>query len=86
MYIIVCTYFSPAYNIAFADWQTVYLLSEKPVALYPKVHRGALVYRIPTTGKRISYKKLKRNLVKQKVIVRVSLLPSIEQINWLRKI
>ncbi len=50
MFIKECTSYSLAFNIAFADWQTVYLLTEKSMALYPKVHRGALVYRIPATG------------------------------------
>lgn len=84
MFLKECTYFSPRFNIAFADWQNVYLLDVKPVLLHPKVHRGALVYRIPETGRRISYKKLKKNLVKQKVVVRLPLLPSVDEIKWLK--
>jgi hypothetical protein len=75
MFIISCKYYSPVFNIAFQNWQSVFLLSPTPSRLHPKTHRGALVYRMPNGGKRISCKLLKKTLVKKEVRFRVSLLP-----------
>jgi hypothetical protein len=52
-----------------ASWRKVYLLS----ALTPlnvEVHKGALVYRAAGSGKRFTYKQLKKGLVKRKMIIR----------------
>jgi hypothetical protein len=58
-----CKYFSHGFSFAFAYCQHAYLIGETPVLLQPRVHRGALVYRIPATGKHISYKQLKKTLL-----------------------
>jgi len=42
----------------------------KMVFLAVSVHRGNLVYRLPVTGKRISYRKLKKGLVRKQVIIK----------------
>ncbi len=76
-------YFNPALNIVFNDWKTVYLLEGEPVLLKPFVHRSALVYRVPKTGKRISYKSIKHGLLKQKKVVRFEWAINMQPIKWL---
>ena len=75
---IICLhflYYNPGLKIAFNNWRQVYLLQQIPVLLNPSIHRGALVYRLPGSKKRISYKKIKQGLVKQEISLPVELLP-----------
>lgn len=64
-------------GLGMEDIKNVWLLCDKPIKLQTVVHRGSLVYRIPFSGKRISYKKLKKGLIKKTVIFRqpLQLLP-----------
>jgi hypothetical protein len=62
-------YFHPAYNIGMADIRNVWLLNEQPVRINAALHRGALVFRLPG-GKRVSYRSLKKGLIKKKIILR----------------
>jgi hypothetical protein len=60
------------------DVRNAWLLSEKPVKLSTSFHRGSLIYRLPgTSGKRISYRTLKKGLIKKKIVINqpVYLLP-----------
>ena len=51
--------------------------NEAPVKLNTIVHQGQLTYRFPSSGKRISYRQLKKGLIKKRIIVRqpIELLP-----------
>ena len=69
------SYYNPGLKIAFNNWRQVYLVQQTPVLLNPSIHRGALVYRLPGSKKRISYKKIKQGLVKQQISLPVELLP-----------
>jgi hypothetical protein len=57
-------------NIGLKDVRNVWLLEPEPVQLTVAVHRGSLVYRMPVSGKRISYRQLKKNLVKQSFVIK----------------
>jgi hypothetical protein len=63
-------YFHPALNIGIQDIRNVWLLSVAPVKLTLSLHRGCLVFRLPGAGKRISYKVLKKVLIKKSIIIR----------------
>ena len=76
-------YYNPGLNIAFTNWREVYLVQEPPVLLKPEIHRSSLVYRLPETGRRISYKKITQGLLKQNIVLQFQLLPKIERVNWL---
>lgn len=60
-------YYHPVLNIGMHDIKNVWLLQSPPVQLQPVLHRGALYYRLPISGKRISYQQLKKGLVKQTI-------------------
>jgi hypothetical protein len=45
-------------------------LENEPVKLTVTVYRGSLVYCVPKTGKRISYRQLKKGLVKRTTVIR----------------
>jgi hypothetical protein len=47
------------------DLKKVYLLSPQLQMLLPEVYKGKLVYRIKGTSKRISYNKIKKELVRK---------------------
>ncbi|MEO6330310.1 MAG: hypothetical protein ABIO55_15355 [Ginsengibacter sp.] len=74
---IIITHFHPLLNIGLQDIRSVWLLTNTPVKLTTTLHRGNLVFRIPVSGKRISYRSLKKGLVKKKIVIRqhVELLP-----------
>ena len=76
-------YYNPVLKLAFNSWNEVYLLAEQPVLLKTGIHRSCLVYRMPQTGKRISYKKIRQGLLKQDIVLEFELLPAKEKINWL---
>jgi hypothetical protein len=57
-------------NIGLQDVKNVWLLEPEPVQLTVAVHRGSLVYRMPVSGKRISYRQLKKNLVKRPFVIK----------------
>jgi hypothetical protein len=67
MPIIICKYYNPNLKIALGKWNQAFFIPTdvhlKPVALVPEYYRGALVFRLPGSSKRISYKLLKKNLV-----------------------
>ncbi len=63
-------YIHPVLNLGIQDIRNVWLLSATPVKLTTNIHQGNLVFRIPVSGKRISYKTLKRGLIKKQLIIR----------------
>jgi len=70
-------YFHPGYNIGLQDIRNAWLLEKTAVKLVTTIYRGNLVFRLPISGKRISYRVLKKGLVKKLIIIRlpVNLLP-----------
>lgn len=74
---ITIRYFHPVLKIGMHDIRNLWLLEPFPVKLINSLHQGNLVYRIPRSGKRISYKTLKKGLIKKTMILRlpVYLLP-----------
>ncbi len=76
-------YCNPTLNIAFSTWNEVYLMGDVPVKLKPAYYRGSHIYRLPATGKRISYKKLKQGMLLKPTILQSQLLPVYDKIKWL---
>jgi hypothetical protein len=67
---IILRYYRPGYNIAISNWNQVWWLTgEKPIQLKPEYYRGPLVYRLPGSSKRITYKKIKAGLLHKQTIV-----------------
>jgi hypothetical protein len=60
-------YYNEQLRIGLADWKTVFVFnkSSQPVQMQPEFQRGQLVYRIPGSSQRISYRKLKKGLIKK---------------------
>jgi hypothetical protein len=46
---------------------------QPPVKLKTIIYQGLLTYRLPVSGKRISYRTLKKGLIKKKIILQQSL-------------
>ncbi len=74
---IIITHFHPQLNIGLQDIRTAWLLTNTPVKLTTTLHRGNLVFRMPVSGKRISYRSLKKGLVKKNIVIHqsIELLP-----------
>jgi hypothetical protein len=75
---VTINFFNPELKIGLEDVRNAWLLEENnPVKLNAQVHRGALVYRLPGSGKRVSFHKLKNGLIKRKLKIKiaVSILP-----------
>lgn len=70
----IIQYYNDALKIGLVDWQTAFLFDEQqplPVQLKTELHRGQLVYRVPGSSRRISYRQIKKQLVKR--IIRVTI-------------
>jgi hypothetical protein len=74
---IIIRYLHPEYNIGLQNIRNAWLLNKPPVKLTTTTYRGNLVFRIPGSGKRISYRTLKKGLVKKTIVIRqpINLLP-----------
>ncbi len=74
---IVISHFHPVYNIGLQDIRNAWLLNKPPVKLTTTTYRGSPIFRIPGSGKRISYRTLKKGLVKKTIVISlpVNLLP-----------
>ena len=70
---IVIRYFHPGLNLGMQDIKTLWLLDKYPVKLITTLHQGNLVYRIPGSRKRISYRTLKKGLIRKPIILRLPL-------------
>ncbi len=67
---IIIRYVNPSFNIGLQDVRNAWLLSSQPVKLSTSLHQGYLIYRLPGCGKRISYRQLKKGLVKKQIVIR----------------
>lgn len=70
---IIIKHFHPRLNVGLQDIRTAWLLYDSPVKLFTAIHRGNLVYRMPNSGKRISYLTLKKGLIKKRIIIKQEL-------------
>lgn len=73
----IIKYFHPAFQIGLEDPRNAWLFSEgkTPIKLNAIIYQGQLYYRLPVSGKRISYKILKRGLIRKQIIIKEELLP-----------
>jgi len=62
---VIIKYFHPIYNIGLEDIRNAWLLDKQPVKLKTTTYRGNLIFRIPGSGRRISYLTLKKGLEKK---------------------
>lgn len=62
-------YYHLKLKIGLENIREAWLLSNlnEPLQLKPAVHQGNLYYRLPGSGKRISYHSIKKGLVKKKI-------------------
>jgi len=74
-YLIQINYYNPILNIGLEDIRNAWFFHSdySPIKLKTIIHQGLLVYRFPSSGKRISYLSLKKGLVKKKIIIRLPL-------------
>lgn len=77
---IILNYYNPGYKIAMGKWNEVFYLpgdGGKAVELLPECYKGRLVFRLPGSSQRLSYKTIKAGLKNQTmtVCVPVSRMP-----------
>lgn len=65
-------YYHPALAIGLKDVRNAWLFiaGKQPIKLKTIIHQGTLSYRLPVSGKRISYKKLKQGLIRKQILVK----------------
>jgi len=69
-HLITIRYFNPILNIGLQDVRNAwYLADQTPIQLTTIIYQGALYFRFPGTGKRISYKKIKTGQIKKQIIL-----------------
>jgi len=57
-------------HIGMVNWREVYIYSPKQIKLTPEVDRGRLVYRAKGSKRRISYKAIKKGLIKKEYLIK----------------
>lgn len=78
-YTITIRYFNPDMKIGLQDVKNAWYLADKtPIQLTTIIYQGALYFRFPGSGKRISYKQLKKGLIRKHIdlLFPMELLPS----------
>ena len=65
-------YYHPTLAIGLEDVRNAWLFvaGKQPVKLKTIIHQGNLSYRLPGSGKRVSYKKLKEGLIKKQIQIK----------------
>ncbi len=66
---IIISHFHPVFNIGLQDVRNAWLLSKPAVKLTTTIYRGNLIFRVPGSGKRISYRTLKKGLIRKKIMI-----------------
>ncbi|NOT50976.1 MAG: hypothetical protein HOP10_06840 [Chitinophagaceae bacterium] len=76
-FIITIKYFHPQLQIGLEDPRNAWWFAagKQPVKINALIYQGQLYYRIPVSGKRISYKQLKKGLIKKQIIIQEEPLP-----------
>ena len=75
---ITIKYFHPQLKIGLEDIKNAWLLiTNEPIKLKTVIRQGNLYFRLPGSGKRISYSSIKKGLVKKIIIIKhpLNLLP-----------
>ena len=67
---LIIKYVHPVYNIGLQDIKNASLLEKSPVKLATTFYRGNLFFRLPGSGNYISYRILKKGLVRKTIIIR----------------
>lgn len=57
-------FINPQMQIGMVNWKEVYLLKHHPQQLFVEVERGRLIYRARGSAKRISYKQVRKGLIR----------------------
>ncbi len=60
-------YINKKLQIGLVNWREIYLLHPEIIRLSVEVDRGRLVYRAKGTNRRISYKKVKKGLIRSSI-------------------
>lgn len=63
------------HNLGFEEARKLWLLTANPVLLPVSVYRGNLCYRLPGTGRRLSYRQLKKGWVKKEFNIEFKIGP-----------
>ena len=66
---IILKYWNEELLIGVADWKNVYQFPQQ-LLLQKEIHQGKLCYRSRGSSKRISYRQLKKGLIKKKMIIK----------------
>ena len=69
---IILKYYNPTLKIAMGKWNQAYLIDAdraNTIKLIPEYYKGCLVYRVPRTSKRFSYKTVKANLIAKNITI-----------------
>lgn len=69
---IILKYYNPTLKIAVGKWNQAYLIGAdkaKAIELIPEYYKGCLVYRVPGTSKRFSYKTVKASLIVKNITI-----------------
>ena len=68
--------FNPNLKIGLVSWLEAWLFEgEFPEKLFTEVHKGKLVFRRRGSAVRISYRQIKKCLIKKEIIIKEPLLP-----------
>ena len=65
-------YYNPTLKIAVGKWNQAYLIDADRaniIKLIPEYYKGCLVYRVPRTSKRFSYRAVKVNLIVKNITI-----------------
>ena len=70
-FLISIKYFNPKLCIGLEDIRNAWFFEnpKTPVRVNTVIHQGQLHYRLLVSGKRISYRRLKKGLVKKQIII-----------------
>jgi hypothetical protein len=69
---VILKYWNAQLQIGFADWKNVYQFPQQQI-LQKEIHQCKLCYRLKGSSKRISYRQLKKGLIRKKIIIKEEL-------------
>ena len=74
-YLIEIKYYHPQLKIGLENIKQAWLLTDlkNPTELKTVIYQGNLYFRMPGSGKRVSYRKLKKGLIKKVINIPIAL-------------
>ena len=69
---IALKYWNESLQPGLADWKTVYQFPQKEL-MEKEIHQGNLYYRSRGSNRRISYKQIKKGLIKKQIFIKEAL-------------